>query len=69
MCRVSARHPTTMTEPAFKLDDVQTAINAIRDGRFVLVVDDMSRENEGDLIIAAEKVTARQMAWMIQHSS
>ena len=38
-------------------------------GEFILVLDDPSRENEGDLIIAAEDVTTEQMAWMIRHSS
>lgn len=37
------------------------AIAAIRAGQFVIVVDDTHRENEGDLIIAAEKITPEQM--------
>lgn len=38
-------------------------------GEFVVVLDDPNRENEADLIIAAESVTAQQMAFMIRHSS
>ncbi|HSH73510.1 MAG TPA: 3,4-dihydroxy-2-butanone-4-phosphate synthase [Methylophilaceae bacterium] len=50
-------------------NQVETAIAAIARGEFVLVVDDTDRENEGDLIIAAEKITASQMAFMVRHSS
>ncbi|KAK4054840.1 3,4-dihydroxy 2-butanone 4-phosphate synthase [Microbotryomycetes sp. JL201] len=52
-----------------ELDSVERAIEAIKDGQFVVVVDDMDRENEGDLIIAASKVSTEQMAWLIKHSS
>lgn len=52
-----------------QFNKVETAIAAIARGEFVLVVDDTDRENEGDLIIAAEKVTASQMAFMVRHSS
>ncbi|KAM0793170.1 hypothetical protein ACM66B_000644 [Microbotryomycetes sp. NB124-2] len=52
-----------------ELDPVERAIEAIKDGQFVVVVDDMDRENEGDLIIAASKVSTEQMAWLIKHSS
>jgi len=38
------------------------------DGKFVIAVDNEDRENEGDLIIAAEKVTTEQMAFLIRHS-
>lgn len=50
-------------------DTVESAVAAIKRGEFVLVVDDTDRENEGDLIIAAEKITASQMAFMVRHSS
>lgn len=39
------------------------------DNQFVVVLDDPSRENEADLIIAAEAVTPQQMAFMVRHSS
>lgn len=48
---------------------IESAIKAITEGKFVVVVDDESRENEGDLIIAAEKVTPEAMAFLVRHSS
>lgn len=40
-----------------QLDTIEEAIIDIRDGKFVIVVDDEDRENEGDLVIAAEAIT------------
>ena len=37
----------------FKISDIEAAINDFAEGKFVIVVDDEDRENEGDLIIAA----------------
>jgi 3,4-dihydroxy 2-butanone 4-phosphate synthase/GTP cyclohydrolase II len=48
---------------------IEEAIEAIRRGEFVVVVDDADRENEGDLIVAAEKVTAEHIAFMVRHTS
>jgi 3,4-dihydroxy 2-butanone 4-phosphate synthase/GTP cyclohydrolase II len=48
---------------------VEQAIDAVRRGEFVVVVDDEDRENEGDLIIAAEKMTPDKMAFMIRYTS
>lgn len=48
---------------------IEAAIEAIQRGEFVVVVDDADRENEGDLIMAAEKVTPEAMAFMIRHTS
>ena len=48
---------------------VEEAVAAIAAGEFVLVVDDEDRENEGDLIIAAEKVTPEKIAFMVRHTS
>jgi 3,4-dihydroxy 2-butanone 4-phosphate synthase/GTP cyclohydrolase II len=48
---------------------VEDAVAAIARGEFVVVVDDADRENEGDLIIAAEKVTASSIAFMVRHTS
>ena len=48
---------------------VEEAIAAIAAGDFVLVIDDENRENEGDLIIAAEKVTPEKIAFMVRHTS
>src|SRR6478736_6493485 len=50
-------------------DPVEHAIAAVRNGDFVVVVDDEDRENEGDLIIAAEKMTPDKMAFMIRYTS
>ena len=47
-----------------KLDTIEEAIADFREGRFVIVVDDEDRENEGDLIIAAEKVTPEHVNFM-----
>ena len=41
----------------FKLDSIEDVLNDFREGKFVIVVDDEDRENEGDLIMAAEKIT------------
>jgi 3,4-dihydroxy 2-butanone 4-phosphate synthase / GTP cyclohydrolase II len=51
------------------LDSVDQAIADIRDGKMVIVVDDDDRENEGDLICAAAKMTPEQMAFMVRHTS
>jgi len=48
------------------LSTVPEALAAMRRGEFVLVVDDDTRENEGDLIIAAEKVTPNRIAFMVR---
>src|SRR3954470_7701481 len=50
-------------------DKVERAIDAIRRGELVVVVDDEDRENEGDLIIAAEKMSPDKMAFMIRYTS
>ena len=46
---------------------IEHAIDAIRDGRMIIVVDDEDRENEGDLTIAAEKVTPAAINFMAKH--
>jgi 3,4-dihydroxy 2-butanone 4-phosphate synthase / GTP cyclohydrolase II len=48
---------------------IENAIDAIARGEAVIVVDDANRENEGDLIIAAEKTTPEAMAFMVRHTS
>ena len=52
-----------------KLASIPEAIDAIRRGEFVVVVDDADREDEGDLIMAAEKVTEEAIAFMVRHTS
>lgn len=51
-----------------KLDTIEDAIEEFRKGQFVIVVDDEDRENEGDLIIAAEKITPEQVNFMLRHA-
>src|SRR5206468_10247783 len=46
---------------------IEDAVDAIRAGRMVIVVDDEDRENEGDLTIAAEKVTPEAINFMARH--
>jgi 3,4-dihydroxy 2-butanone 4-phosphate synthase/GTP cyclohydrolase II len=54
---------------AVRLDDVSRAIAEVAAGRPVIVVDDADREDEGDIIIAASKMTPALMAFMIRHTS
>jgi 3,4-dihydroxy 2-butanone 4-phosphate synthase / GTP cyclohydrolase II len=49
--------------------EIENAIAAVARGELVVVVDDANRENEGDLIMAAEKVTPESMAFMVRHTS
>ena len=49
------------------MDKIEKAIEDIRGGKFVIVVDDEDRENEGDFIIAAEKITPEKVNFMLQH--
>ncbi|NNC91942.1 MAG: bifunctional 3,4-dihydroxy-2-butanone-4-phosphate synthase/GTP cyclohydrolase II [Acidimicrobiia bacterium] len=48
---------------------IEEAIEAIARGEFLVVIDDEDRENEGDLIIAAEKVTPEAIAFMVRYTS
>ncbi|MBI5630117.1 MAG: bifunctional 3,4-dihydroxy-2-butanone-4-phosphate synthase/GTP cyclohydrolase II [Elusimicrobia bacterium] len=48
-------------------DSIDDAISAVRRGRMIVVIDDPARENEGDLVIAAEKCTERAVNFMAQH--
>ena len=52
-----------------RLATVEEALAALRAGRPVLVTDDEDRENEGDVVLAAETLTPEWMAWTIRHSS
>ncbi|WP_460462426.1 3,4-dihydroxy-2-butanone-4-phosphate synthase [Arthrobacter pigmenti] len=58
-----------MTDVPIHLDSIQDAITAIAAGRAVVVVDDPDRENEGDIVFAAEHATATLMGWTIRHTS
>lgn len=52
----------------FKLDTIDEAIEEIKKGNFIIVVDDEDRENEGDLIIAAESITPEKVNFMETHA-
>lgn len=49
------------------INTIQEALDDFREGKFVIVVDDEDRENEGDFIIAAEKITPEKVNFMLQH--
>ena len=55
-------------EDKFKLDSIEEAIDEIRKGNFIIVVDDEDRENEGDLIIAAECITPEKVNFLETHA-
>lgn len=52
----------------FKLSNIEEAIEDFKQGKFVIVVDDEDRENEGDLIIAAEKITEEKVNFMLKNA-
>ena len=51
----------------FKLNTIEEALDDFRDGKFLIVVDDEDRENEGDFIIAAEKITPEAVNFMLKN--
>ena len=51
------------------LADIPTALDALRAGRPVIVVDDEGRENEGDVVISAQLASQEWLAWMVRNSS
>ena len=52
----------------FKLSSIKDALQDFKEGKFVIVVDDEDRENEGDLIIAAEKITPEKVNFMLKNA-
>lgn len=50
------------------LNTIEEAVQDFRGGKFVIVVDDEDRENEGDLIVAAEKITAEKVNFMLKNA-
>ena len=60
---------TLLSEFGNPIERVENAIEALRKGKGILVLDDEDRENEGDLVFAAETMTAEQMAFTIRYSS
>lgn len=59
---------SALSEPSV-FASIPEAIDEIRKGRMVIVVDDADRENEGDLIMAAERVTPEAIAFIVRHTS
>ena len=53
---------------ASPFNTIEDAIKEIKKGRFVILVDDEDRENEGDLVMAAEKVTPAAINFMAKHA-
>ena len=60
---------STATHTTVDFDTVERAIADIAAGKAVVVVDDEDRENEGDLIFAAEKATPELVAFMVRYLS
>ncbi len=56
-----------MNNLEFKLNTIPEAVRAIKNGDFVIVVDDEDRENEGDFVIAAEKITPEKVNFMLKN--
>src|SRR5215211_7135160 len=57
-------NPTKRRSKKSVFASIDDAVDAIRDGRMIIVVDDEDRENEGDLTIAAEKITPEAINFM-----
>lgn len=51
----------------FKLDTIEEAIEAIKNGDLIIVIDDEDRENEGDFVAAAELMTPEKVNFMATH--
>ncbi|GAB7194787.1 hypothetical protein OS11_10580 [Dickeya oryzae] len=60
---------TLLSEFGTSVERVERALDALRQGRGVMVLDDEDRENEGDMIFPAETMTVEQMALTIRHGS
>ncbi len=68
--RAGAEPPEAPAGPGpAEFSSIPTVLEQLRAGRMVLILDDEDRENEGDLIMAAEHATPETMAFMIRHSS
>ena len=64
---ISCKELTNAFNPS--IERVKTAIKALQNGKGILLIDDENRENEGDLIFSAEKMTVPEMALMIRECS
>jgi 3,4-dihydroxy 2-butanone 4-phosphate synthase/GTP cyclohydrolase II len=61
--------PALTAPPVPGLATITAALSALRAGRPVLVLDDDDRENEGDVVLAGQTLTASWLAWTIRHTS
>ena len=59
---------TNNPDPKIKLDSIEEAIADFKEGKMIIVVDDEDRENEGDIIVAAEKITPEQVNFMLKNA-
>lgn len=57
-----------MDSDKIKLDSIEDALVDFREGKMIIVVDDEDRENEGDIIVAAEKITPEQVNFMLKNA-
>mgnify|MGYP000932138721 CR=1 FL=1 len=51
------------------MSDLKAALNDFKNGAFLIVTDDIDRENEGDLILLAQKASTEQIGFMVRHTS
>lgn len=65
---ISATYIIKVQMEEYKLNSVEDAVKDFKEGKFVIVVDDEDRENEGDLIIAAEKIDDEKVNFMLKHA-
>jgi len=66
---VTLTSPPVTPDPTVRLDPVEVAVEAIRRGLPVIVVDDADREDEGDIILAAVHATPEWIGWTVRYSS
>lgn len=64
----SSAEQTTLAQPAFEISPVSEIVNELRMGRMVILVDEEDRENEGDLVMAAEFITPEAINFMVTHA-
>ena len=69
LMRSFTMNQTLLSSFGTPFERVEHALSALREGRGVMVLDDENRENEGDMIFAAENMTVEQMALTIRHGS
>ena len=61
------RTKQSILKNSMKINTIEEALEDFRAGKFLIVVDDEDRENEGDFVIAAEKITPEKVNFMLQH--